>query len=390
MVQKIKSLSILQITDSFLPVVGGKQLVVHHLTSYLVKLGCSCGVLTNRSKVNTHEDLPYTVFNYPKYFNFFRIFINLLCIGYHVIRSNINLIHAHRTYPAGYCAVVIGKLFNIPTVITPHGDDILTVPKINYGINIKKKLREKSIYALINADAIIALNEGMKNQCIKLGGFSENIHCIPIGINFDYLNNNSLINKTKIGNNLIAVGRNHPVKGYEVLLKAMELANKKDPEIKCTIVGNEVHKLFNLVTTMSLQSNIKLFDQLDSSIEKGMPVELQKLYKNSDIYISSSLSESFSLTILEAMAMGLPVIATDTVGSRGLIDDKINGFIVPINDPEIMAEKILYLTNDYSLQKKLGKQARSKAKMKQYSWNDIAMKHLSVYKQLMLKNGILI
>ena len=121
-----------------------------------------------------------------------------------------------------------------------------------------------------------------------------------------------------------------------------------------------------------------------------MPVELQKLYKNSDIYISSSLSESFSLTILEAMAMGLPVIATDTVGSRGLIDDKINGFIVPINDPEIMAEKILYLTNDYSLQKKLGKQARSKAKMKQYSWNDIALKHLSVYKQLMLINGIFI
>ena len=119
-----------------------------------------------------------------------QIFFNLLCIGYYIIREDINLIHAHRTYPAGYCAVIIGKLFNIPIVITAHGDDILIVSKINYGINLNKKLKKKSLYALRNADVIIALNEGMKSECISHGIHPQKINCIPLGINFDKLNNN--------------------------------------------------------------------------------------------------------------------------------------------------------------------------------------------------------
>jgi len=390
--QEKKSISILQITDSFLPHVGGKQLVVHHLASDLTLLDCSCSVLTNGSKDdNLNKNLPYTVFYYIKVFKILKFFFNLASIVYHVIKENINLIHAHRTFPAGYHAFLIGKLFNIPIIITAHGDDILTVPKINYGINLKKRLMKKSLYALQNADAIIALNEGMKSECIKLGTSPSKIYCIPIGININSLNDNrKLSSKKNRGKNLIVVGRNHPVKGYENLIKAISIVVKNDSEIKCTIIGKNTFKLFGLVEALCLQNNITLVNQIDKSIEKGMPIKLQNLYKNSDIYISSSLSESFSLTILEAMAMGLPVIATDTVGSRGLIDDKINGFIIPVDNPEIMAEKILFLTNDYSLQKRLGERARSKAKMKQYSWNDIALKHLSVYKQLMLINGIFI
>ena len=379
----------MQLTDSFIPEIGGKQLVVHYLSTQLVRHGCKSAVLTNKIKRRHKYNFSYLVYVYPIKLKFLRILTNLFYIAYIGKFSKINIIHAHRTYPAGYCAVLIGRLFRIPTVITPHGDDILIVPKIKYGINLIKRLKGKSVYALKNASAIIALNEGMKNECIKLGVHSNKIHTIPIGINFDDLNNqHSLFQKTKSGKNLIVVGRHRPVKGYEVLLKAMEIVVKKDPDIKCKIVGKGTDKLLSLIRDLNLKDNIIIHGEIIKSIEKGMPVKLKTFYQNSDIYISSSLSESFSLTTLEAMAMGLPIISTDTVGIRGLIENNIDGLIVPVNNPVMMAKQILCLTSDYSLQKRLGEKARLKAKKVQYSWQDISLKHILLYKKLIVLNEI--
>tara|TARA_Y100001970_G_scaffold294299_1_gene450046 strand:+ start:341 stop:1519 length:1179 start_codon:yes stop_codon:yes gene_type:complete len=383
-----KTISILQITDSFLPEVGGKQLVVHHLSSDLGMLDSNCYVLTNKKKGYQKTNLFYKVFYYKKVFKKIKIFFNLASIAYYVIKKEIDLIHAHRTIPAGYHAALIGRLFKIPLVITAHGDDILTVPEIKYGINLNKKSKKQSLYALRNADAVIALNEGMKDEMLKLGTNSEKIYTIPIGINLSSLKNNKKpAQKRNRGKNLVAVGRNHPVKGYENLIKAIAIVVKNNSDVQCTIIGKGTFKLNNLVSELGLQDNINLINQVDNFIERGMPLKLKKFFNASDVYISSSLSESFSLSILEAMAMGLPVISTDTIGARGLIDNNINGYIVPVDNIEIMARKIIYLINNYKLQKSFGEQARSKAKNRIFSWQDIALKHLEIYKNLILEYG---
>lgn len=380
-----KTISILQITDSFLPEVGGKQLVVHHLSSELGMLNSNCYVLTNRVKGHQKKNLVYKVLYYKKVFKKIKIVFDLASIAYFVAKKEIDLIHAHRTIPAGYNAALIGRLFNVPVVITAHGDDILTVPEIKYGISLNKNSKRQSLYALKNADALIALNEGMKNEMVKLGIDSAKIHTIPIGINFSMIKNINVHSKKKNhGKNIVAVGRNHPVKGYANLVKAISIVVKNSSDVQCTIIGKGSFKLKNLVTELGLQDNINLINQVDNSIEKGMPSELKKYLNDSDIYVSSSLSESFSLSILEAMALGLPVISTNTIGARGLVDDSINGYIVPVDNIEMMATKITLLINNHNLQKSLGEKAMLKANNKKFSWQHIALKHAKIYKNLIL------
>ena len=122
--------------------------------------------------------------------------------------------------------------------------------------------------------------------------------------------------------------------------------------------------------------------EISGSINNGIPKRLLSILFNNNIYVSSSLSESFGLTILEAMAMGLSIIATDTIGSKELVENGKNGFIVPKSNPTIMANQILKLINDSDLQKKFGKKSLLKARKLKYSWNNIALEHTNLYKKL--------
>jgi len=376
---KGRVISILQLTDSFLPIVGGKQLAVHNLAVHLKKFGCNCLVITNKITDKIYNSAPYQIKLFPKSPKILPILFKLIWFVFKRWHRNVDIIHAHRLYPAGYIAVILGKIYGIPSIVTPHGDDILTVAEIGYGITLKEKYKKKCIYTLKQTDNIIVFNVGLKKKCIQLGADANKIRIIPLGVDLKHNTFNSFdINN---GKKLIAVGRNHRVKDYNTLLLAMAIVTKRDPSITCTIVGKKTNDLKTTVKFLSLVNNVYLVDEQNELIDKGMPDGLKKLYLNSDIYISSSLSESFSLTILEAMATGLAVIATDTVGSQGLIKDKSDGIIVPVNNPHILAQSILELAHDNELRSKIGANAKSKANSMKYKWSDISMKHLCVYEQ---------
>jgi len=85
--------------------------------------------------------------------------------------------------------------------------------------------------------------------------------------------------------------------------------------------------------------------------------------------VLSSIADGFALVVIYAMASGLPVIVTENVGSKDLIVDGVNGFVVPINSPETIAEKLRYLHANPDICKSMGKSAR-KTVLNGYSWED--------------------
>ena len=87
------------------------------------------------------------------------------------------------------------------------------------------------------------------------------------------------------------------------------------------------------------------------------------------------------MVALAAMAMGTPVVASEVGGLAFLIQDGVNGFLVPSRDPEALAERIYTLLNDANCQQLLGKQASTKAK--QYDWPLIVDRMLTVYSELL-------
>jgi D-inositol-3-phosphate glycosyltransferase len=109
--------------------------------------------------------------------------------------------------------------------------------------------------------------------------------------------------------------------------------------------------------------------------------ELPEFYAAAEMVVMPSHYESFGMVALEAMAMGTPVVASEVGGLAFLIQDGVNGFLVPSRDPEALAERIYTLLNDENCQQQLGQQASIKAK--QYDWPLIVDRMLKVYRQVL-------
>jgi len=104
----------------------------------------------------------------------------------------------------------------------------------------------------------------------------------------------------------------------------------------------------------------------------------------SDIFVLPSLSESFGIVNIEAMASGLPIIATKVGGIPEIIKDGENGFLVEPKNPEQIAERILYLLSNNNIRRSIS--FNNKEKAKNYSWDLIVNKLIAVYSLCLNKN----
>ena len=90
-------------------------------------------------------------------------------------------------------------------------------------------------------------------------------------------------------------------------------------------------------------------------------IELAKYYSNSSVFVLPSLADSFALVVLEAMACGVPVIVTEHTGSKEVLREGVDGFIVPIRDVESIKEKILFLYENRDVCQQMGDAASQRA-----------------------------
>jgi len=170
---------------------------------------------------------------------------------------------------------------------------------------------------------------------------------------------------------LLFVGRLKPIKGVEYLIKAMGLI-QREGNMRLMIVGegDERQELEKLIAKLKLTANI--------SFQGHVPHHAIPQYMAAaDMFILPSLSEGFPVTFLEAMASGLPIIATKVRGMPEIIIEGENGFLVPPQDPGKLAEKILLLLNNSELRERMAQNNREKAR--RYSWEDVTKKLEEVY-----------
>ena len=143
---------------------------------------------------------------------------------------------------------------------------------------------------------------------------------------------------------IIAVGRLSHEKNYLLMLKAFHIVSKKYPEYTLRIfgVGQEEGRMKKLCGQLQIDKNV---------IFEGFQLDVHKRVVDSDIYIISSNYEGMPNALMEAMAMGFPVVATDCYGGgpRELITDGVNGLLTPIGNAEKMAERIIELIENDEL-----------------------------------------
>ncbi len=174
-----------------------------------------------------------------------------------------------------------------------------------------------------------------------------------------------------------AVGRTVPVKNQLMLIKAVEfLLTQPDlkNQLRLIIVGNG-----DLLPTF--QSYI-LENQLQKNIELlGSRNDVAAILQTVDLFVLPSLAEGIALTLLEAMATGLPVIATDVGGNPELITDSKNGFLISSQNKKQLANVILNYYNNPELCKKHGIAAQ-KTVEEQFSLSAMTKKYLTLYENL--------
>ena len=233
---------------------------------------------------------------------------------------------------------------------------------------INKEIEEYQI-----ADYISVPSEFVKKTFIMHGIKEKKIIKIPYGVDLNEFNYNSSLKKTNKKFKIISVGTVSIRKGSHYLIKAFTGLNLEDAEL--VFVGNIEHDFKELLKKFHNLKNIKF-------IKKQKQKDLKIFYNESDIFVQCSLEEGLAVVQAQAMACGLPVICTENTGGSEIVDDNINGFIIPIKDIQTLKQRLLTLYNDRNKLKQMSISAHLKAQ-NDLSWENYGNKISNIYLNLL-------
>jgi len=385
--------------NSFLPVIGGRELVVHYLARSLAALGHNVRVICiGRWRQYSKLDYGYPVYRYPTLRGLFPESVRFTHLLIDVMMHGCDVIHAHATYPSGFIAARFKKIKKIPLVITPHGIDIHTIPELGHGLRLKPDLDSRIRYSLQHSELLTAISTSVVTSLVDAGAVKGKIREIPNGVDIQRFEKDpggdvyewlDIASDTKL---IVTVGRYNPRKGQDVIIKSLPIILEKEPKTKLVIVGEKTDPLRPLISDLDLNDKVILTGGINPPANTMTGVKLDSrrdaedwlaaLYQKSKVYISAGIgegAEGLSLAVLESMAAGLPVVATDISGNRDIVKDSLNGFLVKPADHASLAEGILKIIGSDTMQERMS--IASKKIANQYSWDEIARQYLNVYEE---------
>ena len=291
---------------------------------------------------------------------------------------NPDLVHAGWVPADGLITALAG--FH-PFLLMPWGSDILLEP-------VKSaQSMARTRYTLGKADMITCDCESVKKRVIELSGYpAEKIVVIPRGVDLSLFNpkcrGNSV--RQKLGwegkKVLIMTRALAPGYGIEFFLQALPNVIKQEPNARALLIGSGPldSKLHDMATRLGLSNDVYFTGFIPNE-------QLPQYLNAADVYVSTSLSDGTSLSLLEAMACGLPVVVADVPSYFEWVQEGANGFIVPRRDPDAVAERILLLLKNADLAKRMGNRSLAIAE-ERANWQKNFAKIEQIYFDLIAQN----
>lgn len=258
--------------------------------------------------------------------------------------EHIDIINAHVYYPAGLAALIFGKIYKIPVVITEHAEIIDEYKGDRFKLfkDILRKMIAKFVFKRVNL--IIAVSNSLREH-IKSYGIENKYAVVPNVINIDFFKrgreeyfermegSKGRENNTK---RIIFIGGLTPRKGVPYLLEALRIIKSKG-NFLLHIIGDGPFKEGYMKIAKDLGIN-------DTVIFHGKVSDEDKLrlLMESDFMVLPSLYESFGVVLLEAMACGKPVITTLSGGQKEFVNEN-TGILVHSGDANELADAIEYM-----------------------------------------------
>jgi glycosyltransferase involved in cell wall biosynthesis len=203
------------------------------------------------------------------------------------------------------------------------------------------------------ADHVFALSTAARDSLVRQGVAPDRIFVNPCGVDLSAFNpagdTGTRICKTTDEFRVIQVGGISLRKGTLDLIDAFDRAQLGGASLWFVGAGLESSGLASVIQRMNTRNT--------SFLPPVSQFDLREHYHRSSVFVLASIADGFGMVVPQAMACGLPVIVTENVGARDLVQDGVNGFVVPIRSPEVIAERLRFLFANRDVAMRMGKAA---------------------------------
>ncbi len=377
-------MNILITTDYFPPHLGGGvEKVVFHLSRELARLGHNVSVVTLRTaggktideiddvRVYRAESIPLTNllgFQSTLSTNFTKLFAS-------AIRNEApQVIHAHNIFFFTTVVSVLLKMWtNIPLVTTQH---VASTSALGGGLGAFTHLYERSVGACIirRSNRLIAVSQAVREYLCRLGAEEKRTRVISNAVDLDEFYPPRERKQQAIVR-VVFVGRLIGNKGVDRLIEAVPSVVRRVPNVEFEIVGDGPLRAFlrHRIIELGLDRTVILM---------GVVPSVADILRKSDLLVRPSLTEGMPLTVLEAMACGLPCIATAVGGTPEVIQHRKTGILIREGDHQELVDSIVDLVGNHELRRRLGENARHFVE-NFYSWSRAAEDTIKVYEDVL-------
>lgn len=384
-------MKILMLSERWFPSIGGGEEHIHNLTQELVRLGCEI-TLISRSLTSQNRDAPYTENLHNGNLKVYRLmpktrfdsligrasYIPFSLVKSLAMKERFDLIHA-QSFSACLPALMLKSVLKKPAICTVHGiyqdawyDLLESKPKAD----LYKKIERFVLFR--NYDRIITVDKHFISVAKLFNYPLERVRYISNGVDINRFirDEDERTERREKTNVFLFVGRLIQPKGLEYLLRASKILKDENVEHQIWIVGEgpQRNNLQDLVLKLGLGDRVKFLGHMYGE-------DLRLTYSEAKFFVLPSLWEGLPITLLEAWASGLPVIATNVGGIPDVCVHMENSILFKSKDSKALADSMRLLMDDKALSEKLGTQGRMLVK-ERFTWEKVAEKTLGVYKEI--------
>jgi len=342
---------------------GGVSMVAYNLTK----------ALANQSTVTYFPSYIVSPESYAV--NLFKVYSRFVRRDFEIIHFNFSPVW----HNGSFILLRLAKMTGAATLLNIHGiipvEYLMDAPRT-------KKYRSKMDKTLINTlrsckyvNQIVTYSEFMRNQIVTWYGVNrEKIAVVPNGVNLKKFSDCAGKLLLEGDPAILYVGYLSRFKSVDLLICAVSKLRSELPNMKLHIVGHGNKAEFELLAMKKQVEKIVVFHG------QANPEAVPLYYRSADFCVFPSRRDSAGLTLLEAMASGTPVIASNRGGTPEIITHGENGILFEPNDANALPESMLCLSQNSDLRKKLSSNGLKTAT--NYAWEKIAEKYVSLYKHL--------
>jgi glycosyltransferase involved in cell wall biosynthesis len=305
--------------------------------------------------------------------------------------NSVDLAYVSMLKHDAYAVIGAGQRHGFPVVLRPEGagatGDIVWQSWGNFGRTIGRRCRRAAAFVAISEAIERELEHAWWSGTLRSSWFFELLHPTPESPRIVAISNGVPVPEApwqprpdwRSAPRAAFLGRLAPEKGLDTLICAWPSVRQRYPNAKLILIGEGPER----AQLESRACALGLAPERGQAVElPGVVVDATTALRGADLFVLPSREEGMSIALLEAMALGIPVVASSIPGNRRLITDLVEGRLAAPEDRELLARVIIEQWDDFDRAVAMGRAARARVE-RDYSIEAMACRHLALFREIL-------